>query len=520
MAPRDRPAAASSFAPRLLAVGAALVLLADVPGLFTRGDVLRGALFPFLAAVALGLAASAPGRRGPGGRGTLFALLPLGIPLAALPALASPSLAGVLRPACTWIGLAALTLGLLRAWRSAEDGRWACRAIGLAGALAALWVVVDVVRGGVPGVGPFGRPGVAGPVLGSLLPVVIFVPPFRRRWPDVAAALLTGLAIVLTGSRAGMVAALLATLGAGALAARPAAARWYVRGLAVSAAAAVIVFALAATDRIRLPGGNDTIQVRLGLYRATSQLVAERPLVGHGLGSFPAEVLRRRDMREAAISRGRRPLVAHNDVMHAAAEGGVGAGLVLVLFLAGTLVLGLSAWRRREHGDGRRLAAAAVGSFACLAIASLGEDVLLDPAAALLAAQGTATILVLLAPRDRDAPRPVRWGWPALALLALGAGGVKGRDALADHQMRRYLERVAGGVDPVEALQAASEHLTGGALVWREDHPEALYRLGVHRAEFGEFGAAREAFREALRLDAGMTEAWLDISKTYEMDAQ
>jgi tetratricopeptide (TPR) repeat protein len=507
------PPTSPTLASRLLAAGAALALLLHLPWAFTRGDVLRGAFVPFLGAAALALAIRG-GRGAPRWSTLLLAVLPLGVPLLGLLAATGLSAGEALRAATSWIGAAALCAGLLLLWEGPEDARRALRAHVLAGTGAALWVAVERIVRGEGGAGPFGRPGIAGPALAALLPVALWGGLLPRR-AALAAAVLLAAGCLAAGSRVGIAAACLAVPAGGALASAGRGARWHARAFALAAAALVLGVGLAAAGRLPVPGRTDTLEVRFGLWRAAGTLVAERPWTGHGLGSFPAEVLRVRDPDEAVISRGRRPASAHDDVLNAAAEGGIGAALVLLAWLAGGLLAGVRAARRATDRTERRLCAGATGALVALAVASAGEDVFLDPAPALLAAHALAAVLVGRGAADR--PRGAGLLAGALAALALGTAAVRTRDALADRETRRYREAAPGATEVARAKDAAERHLVRGALRWRPGHPEAHYRLGVHQAGLGDLGAARESFRAALAEDPGMTEAWLDIARTYEI---
>ncbi|MFV1959018.1 MAG: O-antigen ligase family protein, partial [Planctomycetota bacterium] len=337
----------SSGGARLLALLAALALLAWIPGLFTRGDVLRGGVVAFLAAAAAALAALAPAAPRLGGRRLLLLLLPLLVPAAGVLALvvAGRSLdpPALLRLAAPWTLLVVLTAGLLGTFGEGGAPARLVRSLLVAGALAGLWVLLDALLHGLPGVGPFGRPGIAGPVLAALLVASVAVFPVRtpRRLPLALAALLAA-ALVVTLSRTGIVAGLLGLSATLALGARTTSARrWSGRLFALLACAAVLLVALAGSGRLDLAGPGNTVEVRVGLARASLRLVAERPVLGHGLGTFPAEVLRLRDVEEARISRGRRPFVAHDDLLHVATEGGVVAALAFAAWIVGLLVLGL-----------------------------------------------------------------------------------------------------------------------------------------------------------------------------------
>ncbi len=503
-----------SLPPRLVAVFAAVALLADLPGLFTRGDVLRGVVVTFLAALVAALGALLPGGRGPRKPRLVLAMLPLVVPGLGLVALEGATAAGVLRLAAPWIALSALGVGALLLWQRDEERDLTWGALLLAGAVAGGWVLVDGLVRGAAGVGPFGRPGIAGPVLASLLAVAWVHPVLRRPWVRRVVLALLAAGLVSTFSRVGLAAGVLGSVGTLGLAHAGRAGLWLRRAFVAVAAAGVLLLALAVAGHARIPGGGDTLDVRLGLYRASTRLIAEAPLVGHGLGSFPAEILRVRDPDEARRSRGRRPLVGHDDYLHATTEGGVLAGLALIVWLAGLLGVGLATLKGAER-TARGRVAAVMGALLTIAIAALGENVLLDPAITLIAGFAVAAILGAANRRAAPAGKIPRALTIALALLALLAAGVKGRDLISDVHLRRYQEGLAAPQGPLAAILAARDELERGALRWRPDSAIAWYRLGVARATLKDPAQAREAYAKALAADPGMTEARLDTAQTH-----
>lgn len=516
----EMASSSSRFPARLLALGIAVVLLADVPGAFTRGDVLRGVLFPFLAAAAAALGVLLPARRTESVLLFGLLLLPLAIPISGLFSATGGDLAPVLRASAVWLGLAALALGLTRTWHDESDVLFAWRALVGAGAIAAAWTLFDALARQAPGAGPFGRPGIAGPVLAALLAAAVFLPQRGRRALRTVLVLLLAAGCAATLSRTGLLAALLGVLGAGALTTGEGTRqRWRLAFGAVAVVAAVAV-ALAGTGHLRIPGGGTTLEVRFGLYRAAGRLVAERPVTGHGMGSFPVEILRVRDAEEAGLSRGRRPVVAHDDYLHVAAEGGLPAALAFLVYVGGVLGVGIAATRRARDGPSKRLAGAATGAFLALAVAALGEDVFLDPAGVLVAGLAAASVVACSPGAGRGIARGLPFLFVPLALLSLGAAGIKTRDLMADVHVDRYRDILGSRADPLTASFAVQDHLIEGALPWREDHAEAWYRLGVHRAKLGSFAEARRAWTKALEADPGMTEARLDIAKSFEMQGR
>lgn len=154
----------------------------------------------------------------------------------------------------------------------------------------------------------------------------------------VAAAVLAAAALVLHGaSRTGL--ALLAGLAATLWLIHWR--RWQVAA-AMAVAAAVAVSVLVAGWgglSLRQAAGqlDDSSRYRLVLYQDTLQMIAERPLLGHGVGSWPARWAERdRGPALQAMS------TAHQEWLQVAQQGGVGAALLLLLVFAGW---GRQAWR-------------------------------------------------------------------------------------------------------------------------------------------------------------------------------
>jgi tetratricopeptide (TPR) repeat protein len=498
-----------------LAAGAALVLLADVPGVFTRGDVLRGALLPLYAALALLAGVSRAGRFA---RADLAALgllvLPLGAAVPGVLGIERPSLgtpAALARALTPWLSLPALALGLWRCWAGAPDLLRAWRWLLGAGLAAAGWVYVEVLTSDAVA-GPFGRPGVAGPVLGALLGPALLLPWTKRTIVRAAAAALLIAACWFTQSRTGLAAAAVSALLAAALAPSSAVAAPVRRGALALLALGGVGAALLLAGVVE-PQGAVTLKVRQGVWRAAVALAEERPLVGHGHGSFRSEVLRVRDLEEARLSRGREPFMAHSDVLHAAAEGGVPAAALLLLFGVAALALALAASRA---GGGDPWAGAALALLAAQVAAGLAEQVLPDPAHALLAAAALATVLARRSPAKAAAPRGVvRLAAWVGALALIGVFALRAREIPADAHVRAFREAAAPGVTVQRVAALARERLVEGALRWRPDHADALHLLGVAEAEQGRMDAARARWHEALAVEPGLTAARLDVAQSY-----
>ncbi len=518
--PPAPPLPRASTGAKVLAGGAALVLLADLPGLFTRGDLLRGALLPLFAAATLWAGLARGGLlAGTDRRLWLLVALPSLLVLPGLFAIARPSLAtpaALARSLAPWLALSALALGARGILRRERDALLLWTWLIVAGALAGAWLYVEWLIVGAAA-GPFGRPGVAGPLLGALLGPALLLPWTSRPLLRALALALLAAGCAFSASRTGWAVGGFALLLALALAPERRFPRGLRRGSGLTALVGGAIAVLLLTGVV--PGGGTTLDVRRGVWRAAGTLVAERPLTGHGLGSFRAEVLRVRDVEEARLSRGREPFMAHNDVLHVAAEGGLGAGLLLVFFGAGALACAWRAWRARGRDP---LAGAALCVLAAQAAASMAEQVLPDPAQVLLTALALATALARRAPSSEDLgatpSRPLRLAFGVVATLLLAATALRARDVLADTHLRAFRDAQARGLTLEDLESQTRTRLLEGALRWRPDHPEARYIHGVSEAEQGRYGTAREAWRRALEVEPALTEARLDMAQSYALE--
>jgi O-antigen ligase len=186
--------------------------------------------------------------------------------------------------------------------------------------------------------------------------------------PAIIVWLLLFAGLAFTGSRAGLIAGLVAVVAQGALlAAGEKKRRWLAIGLCVAIVGLVVVASIGREEGFGrladLSGGGWT--VRVDAWRATLGLIRSFPWLGTGLGSF----------REAF------PLVqppglagtwrhAHNDPLELLATAGV-VGLALAVFALGAILLRLSDVLR--HGRRSEDRAAALGALGALAAAGLHE---------------------------------------------------------------------------------------------------------------------------------------------------
>ena len=426
------------------------------------------------------------------------------------------------------VGGLALVLALLAARPRAAA--WGRLGVVLAGALAALWLVVERVVGpGRPG-GPFENPNVAATVVVLALAVLP-----RVRWRPAAqavcAACLIG-GVAASGSRAGMLAAVAVGV-AWALAGRGRMAR-----AVVIATVAVAAVALAA----RLAGDRDPLRFeRVRIWGAAWRTAAAELPFGAGPAGFADAALAHNFPREGELARFHRvPTLAESDPLELLATLGVpGAllGIGLVFALARAAAGSPAAWAP--------LAALAVGSAvhtqlplpavawtAALAIAgSLPRSRLwrcrAEPAPLLagVAAIGPALALALGA-----VP-----GWPRTSapLVAVGeralARGEHSDLRLADAEAATWLGcarrprwagawTVLGHVRLARALLRNEGILAASAVDAfvraRAANPLDVWAaLGEGRAHrlLGETAAAAGALEAAVRLEPSCAPAWLEL---------
>lgn len=310
-------------------------------------------------------------------------------------------------------------------------------------------------------------------------------------WPRLALLLLVATAMLLTRARGARLAALVALALVGALSwwrarqpartepagAAPAAVG---RGRLLGALAGVLLGALVLTHLIggpdavmarKLPAdgailqGTDlTTNVRLALWAGATDMIADAPL-GHGLGNFARAFPPYRDALEASLSGlegaatyARHP---HNELLAWGTEGGLAAGLLILLLLLLTLRRGAL----RCLDENSRVQRVALAVFLTGGVAAMLQDALRDPATALpfWAAVGT-----IWAPRPREA----RAWWlgrtsTGLLLLLLGlALGVLAWPRLdAELSLRSALLRYEQTLSNAQARLGQFSDAPGVALV-------------------------------------------------------
>jgi O-antigen ligase len=253
-----------------------------------------------------------------------------------------------------------------------------------------------------------------------------------------------------------------------------------------------------------------TNRVRLAILVDTLQLVKERPLTGHGPGQFRMLHPRVRSGEEARLSGYDREVrTAHDEPVELLVEG----GLLLLLPCLALLVLALTAAYREKDS---LHSAALLGALVGIAVVSLFQSVLRNPALALVAsilvgmALGTrARTRLLVAPSPPASPVAPALLAALLATLALLPAPFAVRSLAADLETCRGLFARGRAVEhlssPVkkargrDLLVEAREHFERAANLLPDDL-DARRRLARHLRDSG-----RMEKDEAL-LDRAVTE--------------
>jgi O-antigen ligase len=238
------------------------------------------------------------------------------------------------------------------------------------------------------------------------------------RWWCAGLVVATALALVMTGSKAGILALLVATAVTAAAGLRS----WRLRGAIAAALVVVLAIALlvpALRERVAASAG-----VRLDYWRAGVELVAERPFTGHGLGGFEVHYPR---VKSPAAEE---TILAHQETLQAAVDLGLPAAAVL---LGWWILLMASLWPgpraammppvTAPGGRSDRVAVVGAGAlllFALLQVGVMGANTATYPGALPTAwslALGAIALLVATAARHLPLPSPLACWCALLACL-------------------------------------------------------------------------------------------------------
>lgn len=305
------------------------------------------------------------------------------------------SLAGSVRSEGLWMMFIYALIYYLSAWYLGRDGRWltALRLFALSSLAPALITGLQLVgvdfsglfdRNVITYMGTFGNYPFYGYFLVLVLPVFAYLA-WREKNKWLRAALIAGgavnLAIIpLTGNRAAtlgflvMGAAFLVMLVLRSHRRR----RVILVGLALMILVVIILFGAfwgtsygeGLRSAIKF-GSDENIQGRFSLWRSTLRMIADRPLQGYGLESFPFDYQRYMEpivnefgMRENSIFFWENP---HNQALYMGVSLGVG-GIIFYLLLYGVLFWWLGRGFRRSDDPWfyGAVLCAVIGYFVCV----------------------------------------------------------------------------------------------------------------------------------------------------------
>lgn len=219
---------------------------------------------------------------------------------------------------------------------------------------------------------------------------------------------------------------------------------------------------------------------RIHMWKGTLQLIAERPLVGHGIGSWQ---WRYQTLRHPSIQS--HPEHAHNDFLHAASEYGLlGFGLLAWIGLAFYRQAFLLRDPRLPSEQRAFAIGTAVGVTGAL-IHAWFDFPFHIPANSLLAAMLLGCVAAIEDPQGRHARRPMA-GWArvslgaALVLLPLGVAWLYVPTARAAH----YAD--AGNQAKIEQVlnREVAQGLYAQAILCDPRYPEPHWKLAdIHRSQ-------------------------------------
>ncbi len=435
----------------------------------------------------------------------------------------------------------------------------------LAGAvIAAAWglreYMYTVMRGGDVSwriFGPFNNPNSLAGYLVVLLPLSLALlwRGLREnrgegpRWEAIGGlfgTLLMGLALLLTGSKAGILAALIGLMVFAVIAPRPSsrASRIARRAAAIGVLVVVLLAVLLPPIRARITTAFSTqshsAAFRWYTWLGTIDMLKARPLLGFGPGTFQYAYPR--------YARAGFTQMAHESYLQWAAEMGIPAALLL---LATLLLIARTIWRRLRVSDAtaRLIPAAALAGLCGFALHNL-----VDYPWYVSATGATMWALLGIAiAQGEDVPHPRPFGpyWRAwlaglaaaillLAALGLraqsiaaGADAITGRGlyAAAANRYRQALawdrldadlwvklshiqEAMGRGGDKTQLVAAVNSRLRVAQL--RPTQPENYRRLGRLYEHFGDLPSAVSATQKAIEYQPLYPKALAQLGRLYE----
>jgi len=458
-------------------------------------EIALSALAGTLALLVVGVALARAGTTLPAGSGWLLAL-PVGMVLAS--ALAPYRYAAFL---AVWREAAAVALalacGAVVGDHEGGSGRLRIARAGLlAGAVAAVAALTEVLMGGGRGRAGFVNPNHLGAFLAALVPLALAVSwPGRGRRLGVGLAILLGLGAIATGSRGAMLALGVALVVVLVPTWRSAEPRRRLLRLAVGMA---VMLLSAGALALRFSGGTDLYRFdRLRIWPASITLLEAAPLLGIGPGQFSARAAAHNFPRAAeAVQYGRVFRSPHSHLLLRLVETGVAGLLLLALGLAMALVRARAVWRSRPADELSGLAAGAAAGLSAFAVTSLFDE----PAVGLAGLTAVALLVALALPPAPFLARAARSTLRRAALPALALAWLAGiaLPALAQGALRAAAE--ADDRARRATWQQRAARLAPGNAYAHGELAEHLLRHAAAPLDLVSYGRIRELAERAVAL--------------------
>jgi O-antigen ligase/cytochrome c-type biogenesis protein CcmH/NrfG len=371
--------------------------------------------------------------------------------------------------------------------------------------------------------GTFGNPDFYGQFLSAAIvacaAVAVFLEPARWRIRIAAAALAvaSGLMLVVTTTRGGVIGVVAGAVVLGALwirhagATRTALARFGLAGLAFAAALGVVIFTTQLGDRLVAATNVENVQDRVLIYTAATKIFLDHPIFGVGFENFAVAYPAYADA--AGVNGNRTQTSAHNWILHLAATTGIVGLASIAVFL---VALGAHVWSRARDPDATALIAATGG------LAAFYGSGLVLPGAQSIQWVSWACFGVALASDLRTAPNavrllPMRVPFTARVLVLVGLAFVAflqipPLDANRAAKTSESSLRAETAQRSVDAARAATTADPGRAVYWND--------LGRALELVDDDAGARRAYLEATARSPYTPAFWWNLGRMNGLFAE
>lgn len=368
--------------------------------------------------------------------------------------------------------------------------------------------------------GPFFNPNLFANALAMTLPIAAIFPiVVRRKWDNslvvalsYAPFLICGLGLLVTSSKGGFLAALMAMLVTSFLVWRAkrseiaSFARRHRAVLGVSTLVFALLFAFLSAKTI-LPrlqqarGADDnSTMFRVYIWRSTLDIIKAKPLTGFGPGSFPHIYPR---FAQTGYVRS-----AHQSWLQIAAEGGIPA----LFLLLGAIVVALKKGLARLQTADWPLIAGSCGAVVALLVHGSVDSGFQTTSILIFLTVALAILSPADAPPDEENASRLNPFWLGATLL-LALGGYQTQKAAAGEDASQLADQFWKNGAPSVALQKAAEAVAldpNAARLWSQ--------LGNLQEASG--GDGRRAFQTALELQPTRASNWANLARAADRAAQ